>query len=220
MAAEGRAYLDHNATSPLRPEARDAMLRALEHEGNASSVHTEGRAARSLVEKARESVASFIGTSAKNVIFTGGGTEANNMVLGPTLRKGTQAPESSLLIGAGEHPSVLSGHRFSPDAIELVPMLPSGLIDLNWLEARLAKEGSPLLVSIQLANNETGVVQPLAEISRLVHAHGGLVHSDAVQAFGKVQFRMADIGADIVTISAHKFGGPPVVHAAGRLPIG
>ena len=224
MAAEGRAYLDHNATSPLRPEARDAMLRALEHEGNASSVHAEGRAARSLVEKARESVAAFIGTAAKNVIFTSGGTEANNMVLCPALQKGPQALGPTLLIGAAEHPSVLSGHRFASDATELVPVLPSGIIDLDWLEGRLAKEGRPQLVSIQLANNETGIVQPMAEISRLVHEYDGLVHSDAVQAFGKIPFRMIDIGADIVTLSAHKFGGPKgvgaVVFASAAIEIG
>ncbi len=224
MAAARRAYLDHNATSPLRPQAKAAMLDAMDLTGNASSVHAEGRAARSLVEKARESVASFIGGAAKNVIFTSGGTEANNLVLTPSLRKGTMPCPIVLLAGAAEHLSILDGHRFAKESVERIPLLESGTVDLAWLERRLSGESGPALVSVQWANNETGIVQPVEEIARLVHSRGGLFHADAVQAFGKVPVHVDGPGPDIVTLSAHKFGGPKgvgaVVLASSAIDIG
>jgi cysteine desulfurase len=209
MAASQRTYLDHNATSPLRLEVAEVMVRASELPGNPSSVHAEGRAARAAIEKAREQVARLVGARAKNVVFTSGGTEAANLVLTPGFRRLGQQGAVRLLIGATEHPCVLSGHRFPAGSIELIPVDTNGILDLTWLETRLQKAGDErVLVSVQMANNETGVLQPLAEAARLVHEHGGLIHTDAVQAAGKIPVSMAELGVDVLTLSAHKIGGP------------
>jgi cysteine desulfurase len=216
-----RSYLDHNATSPLRPEAAEAMARALQLPGNASSAHAEGRAARAAVERAREQVAALVGAAPKNVVFTSGGTEAANTILTPGFRRSGEAGPAVLLVGATEHPCVLDGHRFSRAERVLVDR--DGLIDLSWLEARLAQAGEGVLVSIQTANNETGVLQPAAEAARLVHAHGSLIHSDAVQGAGKIPVEIARLGVDTLTLSAHKLGGPKgagaIILASERLEI-
>ncbi|UVF21997.1 cysteine desulfurase [Microvirga terrae] len=224
MAPGQRTYLDHNATSPVRPEVAEAVLRALQLPGNASSVHAEGRAARAEIEKAREKVAGLVGAKAKNVVFTSGGTEAANLVLTPGFRRLGQKGAGRLLVGATEHPCVLKGHRFPFEAVETVPVDQHGVLDLAWLKAHLGKAGDErVLVSVQLANNETGVVQPVSDAARLVHEHGGLIHTDAVQAAGKIRVDMAELGVDAMTLSAHKIGGPKgtgaVILASDQLEI-
>jgi cysteine desulfurase len=195
-----RSYLDHNATSPLHPAARRAMLAALEEVGNASSVHAEGRASRRQLDDARDVVAQAIGALPGMVAFTSGGSEANNLAL-----KGAQVER--LLVAAIEHPSVLAAARASGKTVEIIPVTPFGTIDLSALEAALP--GSPALVSIMLANNETGIIQPVRDVVALAFRHGALVHCDAVQALGKIPVNFGLLGVDLLTVSAHKLGGPP-----------
>ena len=207
-----RVYLDWNATTPLRAEARAAMAAAWEIQGNPSSVHSEGRQARRLVEEARASVAAAVGAAAQNVVFTSGGTEANALALTPGLRRASAPVVERLLASAIEHASVLSGGRFPPRAIATVGVTRVGVLDLNRLRMAL-RDGPPALVSVMLANNETGAVQPVAEAAEMVRAAGGLLHVDAIQAFGKIPFDINVLNADMVTLSAHKIGGPKGVGA-------
>jgi len=207
-----RVYLDWNATTPLRPEARQAMTDAWELSGNPSSVHTEGRKARRLVEEARAAIAAAVGARPQDVVFSSGGTEANALALTPGLRRGAGQKVERLLVSAIEHTSVLVGGRFPSAAIGTIKVTAAGLVDLDHLRAQLA-EGPPALVSVMLANNETGAVQPVAEVARIVHAAGGLLHGDAIQAFAKIPFDISSMGADLVTLSAHKIGGPKGVGA-------
>jgi cysteine desulfurase len=202
-----RVYLDWNATTPLRPEARAAMAQAWDIAGNPSSVHAEGREARRLVEDARTIVAGAVGSQPQNVVFTSGGTEANSLALTPGLRRGAGMPVQRLLVSAIEHASVLAGGRFPADTIHSIGVMRSGVVDLGRLRAMLAG-GPPALVSVMLANNETGAIQPVAEAAEIVHAAGGLLHVDAIQALGKIPFDLASTGADLLTLSAHKLGGP------------
>ena len=207
-----RIYLDWNATTPLRPEARQAMAAAWDAAGNPSSVHTEGRQARRLVEDARAAVASAVGGRPQDVVFTSGGTEANALALTPGLRRGTREPARRLLVSAIEHISVLAGGRFAPEAIGTIRVTGSGVVDLDHLRELLA-DGPPALVSVMLANNETGAIQPIPEVAEIVHQAGGLMHVDAIQALGKIPFDIKSMGADLVTLSAHKIGGPKGVGA-------
>ncbi len=198
---EATCYLDWNATAPIWPAAAEAMRGALEAGGNPSSVHGRGRAARRSVERARAQVAALIGTAADRIVFTSGGTEANQLAL-----KGMSARR--VIVSAVEHDSVLAA---IPGA-EVLPVDGAGIVDLARLGAMLAT-GGPALVSVMAANNETGVVQPFAAVAEIVHRHDGLFHCDAIQAVGKLPLKISDCGADLVSVSAHKLGGPPGIGA-------
>ncbi|MCL4712444.1 MAG: cysteine desulfurase [Pseudorhodoplanes sp.] len=211
-----RAYLDWNATAPLRPQARAAVVAALEMVGNPSSVHAEGRRARHLIEDAREKVARLTGAEAAGVTFTSGATEANALALHPALEiAGARVPRDRLLVSAIEHVSVLKGGRFPADAIEVIPVTESGFVDCEALR-RLLRQSARPLVSVMLANNETGVVQPIRDIAAIVHETDGLLHVDAVQGPGRIGVNLSALGADMMSLSAHKIGGPKGVGALVR----
>lgn len=193
-----RFYLDYNATAPVRPEVIDFVARVMAEEGNPSSVHGAGRTARSRVEEARHQLAALLSCKAPEIIFTSGGTEANNLALGCAM-------ERSLAISAQEHDSVRAPANARNPV--LLPVTEDGLLDLEALSSVLEEMQSPL-VSVMYANNETGVLQPIAEIAERVHAAGGLLHCDAIQAVGKIPVDFRELKLDMMSVSAHKFGGP------------
>jgi cysteine desulfurase len=199
-----RIYADYNATAPLRPEAKAAMLRALEMTGNPSSVHGEGRRVRALVEASREAIAGAIGACRDDLAFTSGGTEA---VAAP-LRGALQATGDAVLVASAiEHDAVSS----LVTGAEVWPTRPDGVVELDWLRdetSKLVRQGYRPLVSLMLVNNETGVIQPVAEAAEIVHSAGGLIHCDAIQALGKIDVSIIDLDVDYLSLSAHKIGGP------------
>ncbi len=216
-----RAYLDHNASTPLRPAAADAFARALALVGNPSSIHAEGRAARALMDKARAEVAAAFGAEARNVVFASGATEALNMLLRPSPavapRTGAGRTERLLAL-ATEHSAVRAGGGFGAEDVEVIPVDGRGLADADWLARHLAElsdaSGSaPVTVAIHHANSETGVIQPMADLSQIVARHDALMVCDAVASAGKIPVRLGELNVDAIVVSAHKFGGPKGVGA-------
>jgi cysteine desulfurase len=206
-------YLDYNATAPVWPEAVEAAAEALRGLGNPSAVHEEGRAARAMIEAARERVAAHLGARPKAVVFTSGGTEANMLALRGLAESGAV---SRIAVSAIEHPSVLEAARATGLPVEILPVTPDGLVEVEAVE-KLAAPG--LLISVMSANNETGVIQPIAEIRAIAEAKGAFLHVDAVQSAGRVALRFE---SDLMTVSAHKLGGPMGMGAlliADRVPL-
>jgi cysteine desulfurase len=203
-------YLDYNATAPVWPEVRDAMADALAVPGNASSVHGFGRKARAQIEDAREALAALVGAHPSAVVFTSGGTEANNLALrGVAARGGVDR----VLVSAIEHPSVLGAAGATGLSVETVPVTRAGVVELDALAEALSTGGGRALVSVMSANNETGVTQPVEDVVALARAHEALVHVDAVQSLGRTDVDLTVWSADLVTLSAHKIGGPPGIGA-------
>lgn len=193
-------YLDANATESLRPEGREAALEAMTVVGNPSSPHSAGRQARGMLDHARRNVSMHLGVHPDNCIFTSGGTEANTLAV-KGLGQGRRR-----LVGTTEHDAVRKASDDS-ERVESLPVLPDGRIDLAVLEEKLADRSQETLVCVMLANNETGVINPIQEVSRLCHAAGAMLHVDAVQAVGRMPVNLTELGADSVALSGHKFGG-------------
>lgn len=205
-------YLDHNATTAVRPEARDAMLDVMSRPGNPSSIHSSGRKAKGVLERAREAIARSVRARAEDVVFTSGGTEANNLAVFSACEAGAK----TLIVSAVEHSAVMAAAEASGVAVEILPVNEHGVADLDWLAQRLNGETStngPTLVSLMAANNETGVIQPVEAAGRIVREAGALFHVDAVQALGKVDYNVAASLAHYTAFSAHKVGGPQGVGA-------
>jgi cysteine desulfurase len=223
MSEKRRHYLDYNATCPVQPEVIDIVSETMRRLGNSSSVHAEGRAAKAAVEEAREKVRALVNAPVNGVIFTSGGTEAIHYALNGTARSGLV---TRVFISAIEHAAVLLNAERSGAAVETIPALRTGVADLDWLRSRLetydASRDGGFLVCLMLANNETGVIQPVAEAAQIAHEKGGLLFADAAQAVGKIPVNFVMLGADMMAVTAHKFGGPLGVGAlivAPNLPL-
>ena len=209
-----RVYLDHNATVPIRPEVLDTMSEVLQIGGNASSVHAEGRKARQFLEVARENIATFVDGETGGVIFTGGGTEACNLAL--QTRKAPKGVIRRILVSSIEHAAVLAPLDDLTEnediSVTHLPVSEQGVVDIKALSTAL-EDPSPALVVVMAANNETGVIQPIAEIGAMVRSHGSLFFCDAIQAAGKIPLSMKGMNIDILSLSAHKIGGAAGVGA-------
>ena len=200
-----KIYLDYNATAPIRPQVIEIMTEAMQNAHNASSVHFAGRAGRKYVEEARETIAKLTNLPANQIIFNSGATEGNNTVLQHFEH---EYPNEQILISAIEHPSVLEAAQKAT----IIPVTKDGTVDLAGLE-NLLKDKKTALVSTMFINNETGIIQPIKEISDLTHKHGALLHVDGVQAAGRININAPMLGIDFLTLSAHKLGGPQGIGA-------
>jgi len=215
--AKGRLYFDYNATAPLLAVAQTAMIDAMELPGNPSSVHAEGRKTRALITNAREAVARLCNAAAAQVTFCSGATEAANHVLTPDYRMGRSPVRvSRLFVSAVEHPAVLEGGRFSAEQVSVLGVDAQGRLDLAELADAFAGHDpstGQAMLGLQLANNETGVIQPVREAAEIVKAHHGLLVVDAVQGAGRVPLSLVELGADFLILSGHKIGGPKGIGA-------
>ena len=201
-------YLDYNASGLVRPEVQDVMAKALADNGNPSAVHAAGRRARARIETARAQVADLVGADPTAVVFSSGGTESNAQAILSAIAAGCVR----LIVGATEHPCVAEAAAVSGLPVEILPVDGNGVVDLDRLAEALKQPGRAV-VAIHHANNESGVIQPIAEAAKLTRAAGGWLHVDAIQSAGKIPVDMRDMDADTLTLSAHKLGGPQGVGA-------